>query len=54
MCLNGDEKDPDPACAPYCTVSCVHQVSVIDRWRDRQTLEFSGKPSPLVQVDTRS
>ena len=42
------------ACAPYCTVSCVHQVSVIDRWRDRQTLEFSGKPSPLVQVDTRS
>ena len=42
------------ACAPYCTVSCVHQVSVIDRWRDRQTLEFSGKPSPLVQVDKGS
>ena len=42
------------ACAPYCTVSCVHQVSVIDRWRDRQTLEFSGKPSPRVQVDKGS
>ena len=42
------------ACAPYCTVSCVHQVSVIDRWRDRQTLEFSGKPVPLVQVDADS
>ena len=33
-------------CAPYCTVSCVHQVSVIDRWRDRQTLEFNAKPKP--------
>jgi hypothetical protein len=23
------------ACAPFCTVSCVHQVAVIDNWRSR-------------------
>ena len=34
----------EKGCAPYCTISCVHQVSVIDRWRDRQTLKFDGKP----------
>lgn len=27
-------------CAPYCTISCVHQVSIIDRWRDPQTISF--------------
>jgi len=31
-------------CAPYCTISCVHQVSIIDRWRDPQTIEFNGDP----------
>jgi len=25
------------ACAPYCTVSCVHQASFLDSWRGRQT-----------------
>jgi hypothetical protein len=25
------------ACAPYCTVSCVHQASFLDTWRGRQT-----------------
>ena len=25
-------------CAPYCTVSCVHQVSYMDFWRDPQTI----------------
>src|SRR2546422_1659260 len=24
------------SCAPYCTVSCVHQVSILDGWRGRQ------------------
>ncbi len=40
----------EKGCAPHCTVSCVHQVSVVDAWRGRQ------HPSPaagagLVQID---
>ena len=27
------EFDTPKACAPFCTVSCVHQASVLDRWR---------------------
>jgi MoaA/NifB/PqqE/SkfB family radical SAM enzyme len=40
------------SCAPRCTVSCVHQVSVIDSWRSPQTLETAPAPSsePLVQL----
>jgi len=30
------------ACAPYCTVACVHQVSTFDNWRDKQTLGVKG------------
>jgi len=30
-------------CAPHCTVSCVHQISVVDAWRAPQTLD--GGPS---------
>jgi MoaA/NifB/PqqE/SkfB family radical SAM enzyme len=30
------------ACAPYCTVSCVNQVSTMDFWRDPQTLGVKG------------
>jgi MoaA/NifB/PqqE/SkfB family radical SAM enzyme len=30
-------------CAPHCTVSCVHQISVVDGWRAPQTLD--GGPS---------
>ena len=26
----------EKSCAPYCTVSCVHQASVLDAWRGRQ------------------
>ena len=33
------------ACAPRCTVACVHQISYIDFWRGRQDLA----PSPLGQ-----
>ena len=40
-------------CAPRCTVSCVHQISVVDSWRAPQTLG-GGTPSatgtPLVQL----
>ncbi len=31
----------EKSCAPHCTVSCVHQVSILDAWRAPQ------KPSPL-------
>ena len=39
-------------CAPRCTVSCVHQISVVDGWRAPQTIEAgpSATPGPLVQV----
>ncbi len=30
------EFDTPKACAPYCTVSCVHQASFLDRWRGGQ------------------
>jgi MoaA/NifB/PqqE/SkfB family radical SAM enzyme len=39
-------------CAPRCTVSCVHQISTVDKWRAPQTFD-SGSPatgSPLVQL----
>jgi len=45
-------------CAPYCTISCVHQVSIMDRWRDPQTLVYDpAAPSeatepPLVRIQT--
>ena len=37
-------------CAPYCTISCVHQVSIMDRWRDPQTIEFGPNESGLVNI----
>jgi MoaA/NifB/PqqE/SkfB family radical SAM enzyme len=40
-------------CAPYCTVSCVHQMSYFDFFRGKQTLK-SAMPdhaeSPLVKI----
>jgi MoaA/NifB/PqqE/SkfB family radical SAM enzyme len=44
-------------CAPGCTVSCVHQISVVDFWRAPQTLESSppaGSRTPLVQLSGSS
>jgi len=38
------------ACAPYCTISCVHQTSIVDRWRDPQIFEFSSTPKNLVAI----
>jgi len=32
----------EKSCAPHCTVSCVHQVSIFDAWRAPQ------KPAPVV------
>lgn len=40
-------------CAPSCTVSCVHQTSLIDFWRDPQTIEPVPAPvreQELVQI----
>jgi MoaA/NifB/PqqE/SkfB family radical SAM enzyme len=39
-------------CAPRCTVSCVHQISVLDSWRAPQTIGPAASPGPdsLVQL----
>jgi MoaA/NifB/PqqE/SkfB family radical SAM enzyme len=36
-------------CAPGCTVSCVHQIAVVDRWRAPQTSQTSPS-EPLVEL----
>jgi MoaA/NifB/PqqE/SkfB family radical SAM enzyme len=42
-------------CAPHCTVSCVHQVAMIDNWRRPQTQEAFQKPvNDLVELQTTS
>jgi len=37
-------------CAPNCTISCVQQISIVDNWRDPQTLEGPGPSEPLTQL----
>jgi MoaA/NifB/PqqE/SkfB family radical SAM enzyme len=45
-------------CAPFCTVSCVHQVSYMDFWRAPQTIaaapamENESRESELVHIET--
>jgi MoaA/NifB/PqqE/SkfB family radical SAM enzyme len=45
-------------CAPHCTVSCVHQISTVDFWRDPQTLppatggNGAALGDSLVQIDS--
>lgn len=34
------------ACAPFCTVACVHQVATLDNWRDPQHIDPVAVPSP--------
>jgi MoaA/NifB/PqqE/SkfB family radical SAM enzyme len=46
----------EKSCAPHCTVSCVHQVSVFDFWRDPQRpapaqTTAETRPSELVQIE---
>jgi MoaA/NifB/PqqE/SkfB family radical SAM enzyme len=36
----------EKGCAPYCTVSCVHQVSYLDFWRAPQTIKG---PEPVKE-----
>lgn len=50
------EYNTEKACAPHCTVSCVHYVSYFDSWRRPQTQPdtrpFNTESSdPLVQID---
>lgn len=44
-------------CAPYCTVSCVHQVSYFDAWRNPQTIQgpppVEQQQPDLVQITAR-
>ncbi|HKW87409.1 MAG TPA: radical SAM protein [Candidatus Acidoferrales bacterium] len=44
------------SCAPRCTVSCVHQVAVLDNWRGPQTIEpgAAQQPRSLVQLSGTS
>jgi len=42
-------------CAPFCTVSCVHQISYMDFWRDPQTISSTVPAegsAPLVHIQT--
>jgi MoaA/NifB/PqqE/SkfB family radical SAM enzyme len=44
----------EKGCAPHCTVSCVHQVSIFDGWRDPQRPAVSAsesRESELVQIE---
>ncbi|HTS49809.1 MAG TPA: radical SAM protein [Bryobacteraceae bacterium] len=41
-------------CAPFCTVSCVHQISYMDFWRDPQTIASTAPNEPLVQIQSSS
>src|SRR5215472_12184650 len=48
------------ACAPNCTVSCVHQTSLVDFWRAPQHLDShtvfrpAAQQNPLVQIQTEA
>jgi MoaA/NifB/PqqE/SkfB family radical SAM enzyme len=48
----------EKSCAPNCTISCVHQTSLVDFWRAPQKLGVHTAPSPaghpeLVQIEPR-
>jgi len=44
----------EKSCAPFCTVSCVRQISYFDFWRDKQTIASTAPTqpgsNPLVQI----
>jgi MoaA/NifB/PqqE/SkfB family radical SAM enzyme len=50
----------EKSCAPNCTISCVHQTSLVDFWRDPQTMPShqvfrpAGQHPELVQIQPRS
>jgi MoaA/NifB/PqqE/SkfB family radical SAM enzyme len=47
----------EKGCAPACTISCVHQTSLMDFWRDPQTIpavRLEERAEPLVQIQSAS
>ena len=44
----------EKSCAPHCTVSCVHQVSIFDSWRAPQhpapAIPEASTANELVQI----
>jgi MoaA/NifB/PqqE/SkfB family radical SAM enzyme len=43
----------EKSCAPHCTVSCVHQISYLDKWRGPQKKNLTPSPNSeaeLVQI----
>ena len=48
----------EKACAPLCTVSCVHQISYFDSWRNPQTIKSTVSAEhhskPLVKIQGAS
>jgi MoaA/NifB/PqqE/SkfB family radical SAM enzyme len=47
--------ETEKGCAPHCTVSCVHQISLIDAWRHPQKLRLpdaAAPAEPLVQIES--
>src|SRR5437899_5994850 len=46
------EYPTEQSCAPHCTVSCVHQVSIFDAWRAPQRpAPAASEASELVQIE---
>jgi MoaA/NifB/PqqE/SkfB family radical SAM enzyme len=42
----------EKSCAPHCTVSCVHQVSILDSWRaPQQPAPEAASTGGLVQIE---
>jgi MoaA/NifB/PqqE/SkfB family radical SAM enzyme len=42
----------EKSCAPHCTVSCVHQVSILDAWRGPQIPALASQAAGnLVQIE---
>ena len=37
------EYNTSKGCSPFCTVTCVHQMSFLDKWRSKQTLSDPAK-----------
>ena len=45
----------EKACAPYCTIACVQQVSTFDFWRGPQSIDGNGeRQGELVQINRAS
>jgi hypothetical protein len=42
------EYGSDKACAPYCTIGCVHRASALDRYRPGEVLLRLRQPSPSL------